>query len=92
MAAGRKSHDADAVRIDRVFAGMRAHVADGSLGIEQRDGIVVARAVAVGQHKGRHSTVIEPLGDQSAFFIDGKLCISSAGADDDCRMRGILRG
>ena len=34
MAAGRKSHDADAVWIDGVFVGVGTHVADSSLGIE----------------------------------------------------------
>ncbi len=72
MASGRKSHNADAVGIDGVFGGMRAHIANGALGIEQRNRMVIARAVAIGEDKGCHSAIVEPLGDFSPFIIDCK--------------------
>jgi len=91
VSAGGKSHDADAAWIDRVFVGVGADVANGALGIEQRDRVVILRAIAIGEDEGRHSTVVEPVGNLSSFFIDGEHGVSAARANHDRGVGWILR-
>ncbi len=83
MAAGGKAHDADAVRQHAVLGGFGAHGADGALRVAQFDGMMIARAEPVLEHKGRDADRVEPLRDLRAFIVQRQMRIPAAGADDD---------
>ena len=51
VAAGGESHDADAVGQHAIGGGFGAHGADGALRVAQFDGVMIARAEAILEHK-----------------------------------------
>ena len=67
VSARGKADDADPVRPDAELRGVIAHVSNGSLGVEERGWIAVARSKPIFHHEAGHAEGIQPSRDVVAF-------------------------
>ena len=93
MPAGRKTHDADARRVQMPLVRARAHHADGPLHVAKLDRMVIPRPEPVFQHERGHPQGVQVIRRHAALEIHREALITAARRDDDRghRPRGIRR-
>src|SRR5262245_46169933 len=89
MAARRKAHHTDALRVYFQFTGFCAYCANCALYIPKHGWMVVARPQAILKHKRRHADAVEPEGHIMPF-VARKAAISASRANDNGRAVGFV--
>jgi hypothetical protein len=84
VSAGRESHDADPGGIDAIRSGPAAGETQRTLGILERDGVLITFAAQpVVEHVGGDAKGVEKAGGLDAFMVLGQSAITATGADHD---------
>ncbi len=78
--------------IELEFGGFGAKEAEGALGIVERDGVFVARGVAVAKYERGEVVVVEEAGDGFAFMAEGQAAVAAAGENQHGSAGGLILG
>jgi hypothetical protein len=90
MASGGEAHHADAVGANVEFGGVRANEANGALRVAEFDGMVIARAEAIGKNEGCDPERVELVRDLTLLVIRREELIGTARRANDGRPGHVL--
>jgi hypothetical protein len=83
VSAGRKSHDADAIRLHAIRGCLVADDADGALRVAQFHRVLITGAKPVLEHERRDPHGVEPIRFLHPFMSHGEGLVAPARSDDD---------